>query len=334
MNWYPWLTAPYRQIIDGYRTGRGHHALLLHALPGIGGESLCYALSRWLICLRPDGGKSCGRCRSCQLMLAGTHPDFYRPEPEKGRTSLGVDSIRQVIDPLYERARQGGGKVVWLDDCESLTEQAANALLKTLEEPPEETFFILACREPARLLPTLRSRCLYYALPTPEESVGLRWLRRQGIDDVEQARTALRIANGAPVAALTVLRPERWAQRQALCDAVRRALSEQDALSLLPLLNKDKDDAPVFWLLGLFTDALKWQQGAGAYAINQDQLPLVAELAERHTAAALHHLLHRWLDCRRQYQSAPGINRELLLTRQLLDWEATAAGGPLSPWTL
>jgi DNA polymerase-3 subunit delta' len=333
MNWYPWLNAPYRQIIARYQDGRGHHALLIHALKGSGVDSLCYAISRWLMCRQPEGMKSCGHCHSCQLMMAGNHPDFYRPEPEKGRSSLGVDSIRQVIDPLYNHAQQGGAKVVWLSDAEALTEQAANALLKTLEEPPDRTYFLLACREPSHLLPTLRSRCLYRHLPAPDEPTGSGWLLQQGIRDAEQARTALRLYNGAPLAALDILQPARWAERQGLCDGIRQALARRDLLSLLPFLNKDKDDEPLYWLLTLLTDALKWQAGAVAFAVNQDQRLLVEQLGARFPSGILHHQLHQWLECRRQWQTISGINRELLLTNQLLNWDEAADVGA-HPWSL
>lgn len=334
MKWYPWLNTPYRQILARYQDGKGHHALLIHALKGGGAASLFYALGRWLICQQPDGIKSCGHCHSCRLMLAGTHPDFYQPEPEKGRLSLGVDNIRQIIDPLYHHAQQGGAKVVWLPHSEILTEQAANALLKTLEEPPERTFFLLGCREPSHLLPTLRSRCLYWHLPSPEEPVGLRWLQQQGITAQEQARTALRLASGAPVAALELLQPARWAERAALCVGLGDALADGDFLKLLPLLNKDKDDEPIYWLLSLLADALKWQQGAAEFMLNQDQLPLVGELAGRFPPGALHHQMHQWLHCRRQWRDIAGVNRELLLTNQLLNWENGAPDGRTHPWTL
>jgi len=334
MKWYPWLNLPYRQIIARYQDGQGHHALLLHAMKGTGEDSLCYALSRWLICRQPEGTKSCGHCHSCLLMKAGNHPDFYRPEPEKGRTSLGVESIRQVIDPLYHHAQQGGAKVVWLAQSEMLTEQAANALLKTLEEPPDRTYFLLACREPSRLLPTLRSRCLHWHLPPPDETTGLHWLRQQGITDMAQARTALRLYQGAPLSALDLVQTERWAERQALCHGVQQALRERSFLPLLSLLSKDKDDEPLYWLLTLLTDALKWQQGAAEFALNLDQLPLVSRLGECYQPGALHQQLQQWLACRRQWQTISGVNRELLLTNQLLNWEETAPDLPLSPWAL
>lgn len=114
MNWYPWLNTPYRQLVGQYAADRGHHALLLHAAAGNGEEALAYGLSRWLICQRRNGEKSCGECHSCRLMLAGNHPDYHVLTPEKGKSSLGVEPIRQVIEILYSHAQQGGAKVIWL----------------------------------------------------------------------------------------------------------------------------------------------------------------------------------------------------------------------------
>ncbi|MDI7926942.1 DNA polymerase III subunit delta', partial [Salmonella enterica subsp. enterica serovar Kentucky] len=141
MKWYPWLRPAYEKLVESYQAGRGHHALLIQALPGMGDEALCYALSRYLLCQQPEGHKSCGHCRGCQLMQAGTHPDYYTLTPDKGKSSLGVDAVREVSEKLYEHSRLGGAKVVWIADAALLTDAAANALLKTLEEPPEQTWF-------------------------------------------------------------------------------------------------------------------------------------------------------------------------------------------------
>lgn len=101
----------------------------------MGDDALIYALSRYLMCQQPEGHKSCGQCRGCQLMQAGTHPDYYSLLPEKGKSTLGVDAVREVSEKLYEHSRLGGAKVVWIPDAAQLTDAAANALLKTLEEP-------------------------------------------------------------------------------------------------------------------------------------------------------------------------------------------------------
>ncbi|HBT6277437.1 TPA: formate hydrogenlyase subunit 3 [Klebsiella quasipneumoniae] len=202
MKWYPWLRPSFEQLVGSYQAGRGHHALLLQSLSGMGGEALIYALCRFLMCRQPEGHKSCGHCHSCQLMQAGTHPDYYPLSPEKGKSALGIDAVRDVNDKLYERARLGGAKVVWISDAALLTDAAANALLKTLEEPPKNTWFFLACEEPARLLTTLRSRCRLHHLSPPTESYALAWLEREVNLPQEALLTALRLCASAPAAAL------------------------------------------------------------------------------------------------------------------------------------
>ncbi|MBS0969905.1 DNA polymerase III subunit delta' [Chimaeribacter arupi] len=325
MNWYPWLNAPYRQLIAQYQAGRGHHALLIHADEGNGDAALVYGLSRWLLCQHPQGEKSCGECHSCRLMLAGNHPDWHVLTPEKGKASLGIDRVRQVIDGLYTHAQQGGAKVIWLAQAEALTEAAANALLKTLEEPPEKTYFLLGCRTPSRLLPTLRSRCSYWHLQNPPPALSSQWIQRQQPADPQSVETALKLSHGAPLAAAALLQPERWQQRQQLCRQLSSQLTTHDLLALLPVLNHEDAAERLHWLCTLLLDAMKWQQGAAAYLLNQDQQPLVAALAATLGQSALQSLMQGWLTCRHQLLTVNAVNRELLLTEHLLAWEALLA---------
>ncbi len=166
MNWYPWLNAPYRQLVGQHSTGRGHHALLLHSLPGNGEDALIYALSRWLMCQQRQGEKSCGECHSCRLMLAGNHPDWYVLTPEKGKSSIGVELVRQLIDKLYSHAQQGGAKVVWLPHAEVLTDAAANALLKRWKSLQRRPIFCwIATNPPACWLHCVAAVLLVSGLP-------------------------------------------------------------------------------------------------------------------------------------------------------------------------
>lgn len=327
MKWYPWLNAPYRQILSRYQQACGHHALLLHTQAGNGEISLCYALSRWLMCRKPDGIKSCGVCHSCHLMMAANHPDFYQADAGQGRQSLGVDTIRTISDSAYNRAHQGGVKVIWMPHAEQLTEPAGNALLKIVEEPPEKTYFLLCCQTPARLLPTLRSRCLYWELQAPNEAVGLHWLRQVGGHHHNElsARTALGLCGGAPLAAAALLEPARWQDRLTLCTGLQEGLSHGDFLVLLPVMNRHKDEGPLYWWLSLLSDALKWQHGAQKFIVNADRISLIAALAARLQADVLHEQWRRWLHCLRQCQEISWVNRELLLTHYLLEWEQCIA---------
>lgn len=332
MNWYPWLNHSYRQILSQHQAQRGHHALLIQALPGMGDDALIWGISRWLMCRRPDGLKSCGECHACQLMLAGTHPDWYRLEAEKGKSSLGIDAVRSVTEKLYHHAQQGGAKVVWLPDAGQLTEAAANALLKTLEEPPKNTWFLLSSREPSRLLPTLRSRCLLWHLAPPSEAQSLQWLQKQSAAGLSERTAALRLSAGAPAAALALLDDKIWQQRQRVCEALPEAL-QGDMLSLLAALHHDDAAQRIGWLCSLLMDAVKWQQGGGQFICNVDRQADVIRIASLLPTSAIDASLRQWIICRDRLLKVVAVNRELLLTNQLLGWEAmltpASAGSPL-----
>lgn len=330
MKWYPWLRPDFEQLVASYQSGRGHHALLIHALPGMGEDALIYAISRFLLCQQPEGHKSCGHCRGCQLMQAGTHPDYYVLAPEKGKNALGIDAVREVSEKLYEHARLGGAKVVWLQDAALLTDAAANALLKTLEEPPAQTWFFLACREPARLLATLRSRCRLHHLAPPAEQYACAWLAREVTTSQEAILTALRLSAGSPGAAEALLQEAHWSQRQALCQATTAALASGDWLSLLPVLNHDRVAERLQWLSSLMLDALKIQQGASLIS-NVDSPALVQQLAHGLRSATLHAMLQSIFTCREQLLSVVGVNRELLLTDLLLNLERYLQPGATLP---
>ncbi|EGY28462.1 DNA polymerase III [Candidatus Regiella insecticola 5.15] len=322
MTWYPWLTAPYHQLLNQHIIGRGHHALLLHALPGNGAESLFYGLSRWLMCQQKQNDKSCGRCHSCCLMLAGNHPDYYHLMPEKGKTRLGIESIRQITEKLSSHAQQGGAKVILLPQVEQFTDIAVNALLKTLEDPPEETYFVLGCYQPSRVLATLRSRCFYWHLASQDPDLSVRWLSDQVMAESTVILTALRLTNGAPLAAKQLLEPAHWQQRTVCCTALSRALLSGDMLSLLPQLHHDEVNERLHWLISLLLDALKWQHRSGDFIVNQDQLPLVQQLMQKLSIEALLKSANQWMYCRHQLLSIVGLNRELVITEQLLNWES------------
>lgn len=321
MNWFPWLNPAYRQLAGAYQEGHGHHALLLHGQEGVGTDALAYGLSRYLMCEKPDGMKSCGNCHSCRLMLAQTHPDYYQLQPEKNKSAIGVDAVRQVNEKLYEHARLSGAKLVVIPQTELLTEAAANALLKTLEEPAAKTYFILLCEQPSSLLATLRSRCFYYHLIPPETSMGLYWLQKECPEvSYADALTALKLAQDAPIAAKSLLAQDTWQSRNTFYQALITAIEQQDCFSLLAQLSHDTDSR-IYWLVTLLMDALKQQQNAASFCINQDYLPLTFQLAQKMSSANLLSTIEGWLACRHQLLTISGVNQELLLTEQLLRWE-------------
>jgi DNA polymerase-3 subunit delta' len=197
--------------------GRGQrdalpHALLLCGAAGLGKRAFARRFVRGLMCTEAVAGDACGHCRGCQLAEAGTHPDiveltFGLRKDHTPRSEIVVDQIRELSARLAMRSQLGGWQVATIDPADALNAAAANALLKTLEEPAARTLLILLADAPWRLPQTIRSRCQRIEFQLPDPSVALAWLQAGGVSD---AAGALAAAGGNPGLA------RAWAQRGAL----------------------------------------------------------------------------------------------------------------------
>src|SRR5438270_454016 len=151
---------------SGMTTGNMTHAWLITGPPGSGRSiaALCFAAA--LQCTS-DGVPGCGQCRACTTTMAGTHADVRRIIPEG--LSIGVDEMRAIVQIASRRPTTGHRQIVVIEDADRLTEGAANALLKVVEEPPPSTVFLLCAPsvDPEDIAVTLRSRCRHLALVTP-----------------------------------------------------------------------------------------------------------------------------------------------------------------------
>ncbi len=208
-NLLPWQQPIWDRLQRSIRQQRVPHALLLHGPAGIGKGVFAQQLAQRLLCAAPtENGFGCGACPSCKLFAAGTHSDLLTLEPEEGKSVLVVDQVREMVEVFGYTPQIASRKVVVLQPAESMNINAANSLLKTLEEPPGEAVMLLISHSPAQLLPTIRSRCQQVAFPPPTETESLVWLQQQleaGID----ARQVLLLADGAPLRALTLSDPEQ-----------------------------------------------------------------------------------------------------------------------------
>ncbi len=199
----PWQQEDFLRLSTAYKSQRLPHALMLVGPEFVGKTHFSYQLARYLLCQNSTDKAVCNKCQACLLASAGTHPDWINVQPEDKRKALKVDTIREAQEKLQQTAQQGGNKICTIAPAEAMTDSAANALLKILEEPPDNTYFILVTHQSQRMLPTIKSRCQQLRLGVPSKQSLVSWLttEHEGKDVIE----AVRMSRGFPERANDIL---------------------------------------------------------------------------------------------------------------------------------
>jgi len=270
-------------------------ALLIQSGEGVGEFEFAQACAQSLLCEEPGPERrACGSCRACNWFSQGNHPDFRLIVPEsmapesreegaepakKKSEQIRIEQARELADFLAVGTHRGGLRVILIYPAEAMNANTQNALLKNLEEPPPDTIFLLVTTQAERLLATVRSRCIRFALPLPEPVQVSRWLREQG---VERPEAALAAAGGAPLAALKAVETE--ADRLGFIEGLQNPRFDPIALAesvgRVPLWDL------VGWLQRWSYDLLL-ARVAGRIRYNRDQEAVIAATAGRCDAAEL-----------------------------------------------
>jgi DNA polymerase-3 subunit delta' len=302
---------PFRDLVDqdhavlllrtAVRTGRVAHAYVFVGPPGVGRYDTALAFAQLLNCEQADGD-ACGQCRTCALIASGQHPDVRVVDVAQGKlldpedstkTGIGIKQVlalrREVVYPPY----QGRWKVYIVIDADTLTVEAANSLLKVLEEPPPRVVIVLIAESTVSLLPTVVSRCQlvrFSLIPAPAIE---RVLRDRYRVPAGRARFAAALAGGQLGRAVRWVTSEETQQRrEQMLDLLER-LEQADPLDRLDAaetLAKAKDDVPELLEIALFwyRDILVWQQtGDPDQLINLDRQDRMIALASTLPAAVL-----------------------------------------------
>ncbi|AVO51471.1 DNA polymerase III subunit delta' [Ectopseudomonas mendocina] len=319
---YPWQETLWQQL-----AGRSQHAhaYLLHGPAGIGKRALAERLMASLLCQKPNALEACGNCKSCHLLAAGTHPDNFVLEPEEADKPIKVDQVRELVEFVVQTAQLGGRKVVLLEPAEAMNLNAANALLKSLEEPSGNTVLLLISHQPSRLLPTIKSRCVQQACPLPSEAMSLAWLAKSLPDLGDEERAdLLTLAAGSPLAALRLQEQGVREQRALAVDGVKKLLKQQVAPSQLA---ESWKALPMNLLFDWFCD---WTQLMLRYQLTQDEQGLgladmhkvVQYLADKTPQPKVLAMQSWLLEQRQKVIGKANLNQVLLLEALLVQWAA------------
>src|SRR4051812_21841952 len=232
-----WLASAIASLNAARKAGRLPHALLIHDTSGGGGDWLANWAASVALCLSPDNAP-CGKCAGCVRVTNNQHPDLMRIVPIEDSKQLRIEQVRELAQELSLTSHQGGYKVGILSPADSMNRFAANALLKTLEEPPARTLLILVASQPSRLPATILSRCQKLKVRAPTRAESLEWLREtagagQGAEDWNGV---LEVIGDVPFAAA-----EADAQAiPALGSETRRTLDEMESGTADPVATAER----------------------------------------------------------------------------------------------
>jgi DNA polymerase-3 subunit delta' len=317
-NLYPWQHEQWRSLMLRKRQASMPHALLLAGAAGLGKQDFALTLVAAMLCLQPDQhGVACGQCKNCALLLVNNHPDFYLLCSEGDDKPIKVDQVRYLTQFLLTTPQIASLKIAVVYQADSMNLAAANALLKTLEEPEGNSLLILISNKPGMLLATIRSRC--QLVPFTSTDSARQWLAAQ----LPQFNTdiLLAISDGGPLSALAMAEQlpilEQTIGNLVALASHRLSLSAAiSACQKIPLQNL------LAWSIHLVSDIIKLHvTQTERFVVLRMDLSTLKKLAFAANLTSLYNYLDQLLALQKQLLSKVNVNQQLLLERTLYLWQ-------------
>ncbi len=321
MNIYPWQQQQWQDVIGQYQQQRLPHALLLNGPNGLGQFDFAKTLAATLLCEATATDQACEQCRSCHLIKTGCHPDLFIVTPEEKSTTIKVDQVRRLTEKLNTTAQQAGYQVAVLYPAEQMNRAAANALLKTLEEPPGDVVIMLVSQQDNLLPATIISRCQKIYFTGTGGQTTLEWLQARLASD-NDAALLLRMAEYAPLHAVYLSENNYLELRNSVLKHLI-AVQTQQADPIAPVADWLKQDT---WLLlhatyTILADLIRLQLGVhDAYLTNQDCVTPLRQLVHKLPKIPVQAWLSQLQKAQQLESGSANVNIQLLLENLFIEW--------------
>jgi len=324
MTIYPWQAKQWDHVIGLAQSRRLPHAMLFLGPPGTGKELFAENFVRGILCRDPAAdGSHCGVCKSCILYDSGSHPDVVTIMPEEPGKAIKIDQVRQLQAFVSLTSQYGGYKLVIITPADSMNIQAASCLLKTLEEPADNTAIILVGHHANALLPTIRSRCQKIMFPLPPAEDSIAWLRTERADLTDSA-SLLALAGSAPLTARIMLDEGALAKFEDLAaDLHGLAENRVNAVELADKWQEYSQQRLFSWIHLYLTDLVRLAMNNDSGQIRlAGQHSRLQHLAERLDLPVIYRLLDAVKDCLRLVHRQ--TNAQMLLEDFFILWAGMA----------
>ena len=325
----PWQLEAWQRLMRSRAAGRLPHAMLLTGPTGIGKLHFAQALAQSLLCQSPaESGFACGACRDFRLFSVGNHPDLFNGQPGEPQAGIKIEQIRSLAEFCIRTSSSGRGRVGLVAPAERMNSHAANALLKTLEEPPPGIVLLLLSSQPSQIPATLRSRCQPLKLVYPPKVQAVQWLREQEVADPELLLT---LAGGAPLQAQQLAQQQALTTRRALFDIYRGVVEQRlsEAAAAEQWLRQDTE-LGLEWLLGWHMDLIRLNMSTEVDLSHPDLAQELRDLADVVSLSECFRRYHALLQIRQQLKmqrNAPMLMEAFFSTCQTVNQTIGVATG-------
>lgn len=225
---FPWLEKPWKVWLDTFNSGRVPNSIIVSGADGLGKKTFARNMGSLFLCEDPKPDGYCGKCHSCLMLADGTHPDALIIG-EGENSTISIDAVRKIGGLVSETPRFGVGKLVIIYNAENMSEAAANALLKVLEEPVGRVLFILTTDDIHRLLPTVLSRSRILRVDSPDFESAKAWMYQNISGDLPNLRYYYRLCGSSPVQTLHFVENDMGKYLDALITSFREFLGDPSA---------------------------------------------------------------------------------------------------------
>lgn len=313
-----WQQSQWQQLQAQIKGQCLPHALLLTGQEGLGKRHFAEQLAASLLCQHLNASTAaCGNCNACHLLAAETHPDMVRLEPEEPGKVIKVDEVRALCQTLTLTSQYGGYKIAIIDPADQMNANAANSLLKTLEEPTAQTLLILVSAHIDRLPVTIRSRCQAIQFQQPAQQQSQQWLTEQGVEG--DIPLLLKLAHGSPLLAQILADQALLQQRTGLMDALLGVASNKPVTGFSHTLAKSSQQYMLGWLYDWISDLLRLHHLSDeSTLVHIDLVQDMKRLVKLSRVDALFALLDEVIKLK-QLQSIP-LNAQMLWEDLLIEW--------------
>lgn len=321
---YPWQIEQWQKLQQARLANRLPHALLFKGVAGIGKSHFAYEFAQSILCLSDDQTNSpCGKCHGCRQVIGHAHPDLFEIMPEKEGQAIKIDQIRLVTEFASQSSLQNGFRVVIINPAHAMNVNAANALLKTLEEPAHHVIIILVSHQIHRMPVTILSRCQRVNFTCPDREVATEWLKAQlsekDYKDKMSLEALLSLVDGAPLSVSELINSDTLTVRQILFEGL--SADKINPIKLSETLSKHDTLTVIDFYISWLADLLRIISGVNDADIsNHDYARSISRVAANMAAHKLITLIDQASRMRKIVCDGINLNKQLLLEDLLIRW--------------